>query len=752
MGDLTMGARMRSAAAGLMGVLVAAGAVGESTEDTQIVGLTEIVVTAQKRAEDIQSVGATITALSGPDLVDSRIREPVDISSLTPGLSTLNMTADGNPAFAVRGVGIDDFNPNNSSGTAVYVDGIYESAPGFLQSQLFDVARVEVLKGPQGTLYGRNATGGAVNIVSNTPTDTLQGVFTAGYGRWQTFDASGAVSGPFSDSFRGRFAFVVREQGEGWQQDIDTGRRFGQTRQYALRTQLEFKPSDALDSLLSVHFNRDLSTPSSYQADMLSVPGCPSCVTAWTTGTTNPALIKVGTLDLYRDIKGDGASLTTRASLGFADLVSILGFDELDFRNSDNNNGIPAPIYDLYQHDFVRQAYEETRLVSTQRLFDVADWILGTSYSWQKFHGQDASDQSTLFVGLFEVPPDLTSRGLSVAQANYIQNPKSFGVFFNTTTHFSEALRLIVGGRYSNDRISVDGATTETGSADGGVLFHGIGSVVAYLDTTHEINSASYRLGPELDISPNLLYYANVASATKSGQFYLGPALDPAGWSYARPEKLTAFETGLKASLLDRRLLLNTSLYYYDYLDRQSGVLFISPVTGLIAGALANVPKSRIDGVDIDATVLPVRSFTLKAGFSYLDTRVTQTLTEVNGASLVSSIPIGTTLAQAPRITGSLSGTYNHSVGEGLSALAHLDYRWVDAQKNTLADPLGEYGPFGSLNARFALSSTAGWEVGLWGRNLTNSNAIINAYSGFVGRTIYRMQPVSYGADLSYRF
>src|ERR1700728_2528112 len=117
--------------------------------------LEEVVVTAQKRNEDIESVGATITSVSGPELVEAGIRQPVDISAVTPGLSTLNMTADGTPIFAVRGIGLDDFNPNNSSGTAVYVDGVYQSAPTFLEGQLFDVSRVEVLKGPQGTLYGK---------------------------------------------------------------------------------------------------------------------------------------------------------------------------------------------------------------------------------------------------------------------------------------------------------------------------------------------------------------------------------------------------------------------------------------------------------------------------------------------------------------------------------------------------------------------------------------------------------------------
>jgi iron complex outermembrane receptor protein len=718
--------------------------VGAQLESSQ---LEEIVVTAQKRNEDIESVGATITAVSGTELIEAGIRQPVDIAAVTPGLSTLNMTADGTPIFAVRGIGLDDFNPNNSSGTAVYVDGVYQSAPAFLEGQLFDVARVEVLKGPQGTLYGKNATGGAVSIVSSGP-DNSGGYITAGIGRWGTFTLRGADTQRLTDTLAARLAFTATDQTEGWQTDINTGRHYGQTRQGAVRAMLEFKPVDWASAVLTIHGNWDRSIPSSYQADEQSIPGCATCSALLDTGTTDPSLVKVSPLlDMRREINGYGESLTTNVHLGFADLVSILAYDANNRYNVDNNNGVPYFVYSLYQKEYARQAYEETRLTSSQPLLGLTDWLIGTSYSWQEFHGQDRSDQSVPIDGTLVTPPDLTLMGASVARDNFIQKPTSYGLFLNTTTHLTSALRLNLGGRYSDDNIHVNGASYLVGSD---VNFGPV--VVAARNESQESRSFSYRAGLEFDLSKSILAYFSTATATKSGQYYLAPALDPAGWQYTRPEKLTAYELGLKTVLLDRRLIFNSSIFYYDYKDRQSGVLFLDPATGFLAGSLTNIPGAHVTGLDMDFTARPLSGLTLNGAFSYLHTWVTQTIVDVNGDPLFSQLPVGSPLAQAPRFTETLGGTYQRDVGNGITASIHLNNRWVDSQKNTLADPLGAYGPFSQLNGRFALNWTNGWELALWGRNLTNSNSIINAYSGFLGRTIYRMQPISYGAEVTVRF
>jgi iron complex outermembrane receptor protein len=721
--------------------------------DVSSTQLQEVVVTAQKRSEDVQHIGVAVTALSGEAITDARIRQPLDLASLTPGLSTVNMTVDGTPTFAIRGVGLDDFNENDSSPTAVYFDGIYQSAPGFLEGQMFDVSRAEVLKGPQGTLYGKNASGGAVSIVSNAPEDQLDGYITAGYGRWQTSDVSGAITGPIAQGLTARLAGTYTYSQEGFQKDLETGERYGAARRGGLRAMLAFAPNDIFKSVLSLHYSHDNSIPSSYQARNDVVPGCAVCGPQFDTGTTDPTVVKVNpNFPLRRDNDAYGFSLNTDVDLGFASLASILGYDALRIDQTDNNQGIGYWVYNLYQNDHVRQFYEETRLTSSQPLFGKTNWIVGTSYSWQQFHGQDASDQSTSFVGLSEDPPDLNTGGLSIAQADAHQNPTSIGVFLNTTTSITDAFRFILGGRYSHDKLYVHGISTEDGSANGGVLFQGVGASIVDLNNTVYNDLYSYRVGVEDDLTKGLLFYANVSTGNKAGQYYLGPALDPANWQYAKPEKLLAYETGLKWTALDRRLFLDGSIFYYDYADRQSSLAFVSPITGFLVASIGNVPKSRVYGAEVDLMARPTHDLTFNVGVSFLDSAVTQTLFSVDGEPLLSNIPVGATLAQSPRFTVTSSAKYEHPLTANVVGSVHLDYRYSDAQKNTLADPNGGFGPDNVLNGRLSATYSTGLELALWGHNLTNSNATTNAYSSFFGQTIYRMVPITYGIEVTQKF
>ena len=162
----------------------------------------------------------------------------VDLAAHTPGLTAQNALVSGTPIFAIRGMGLDDFHVNNNSSVGVYVDGVIASSPIFLHGQFFDTERVEVLKGPQGTLYGKNSAGGVINYISRKPTDEAEAYLTAGYGRWDTFDVTGAISGPLTDKVKARFAANYRNGGN-WQEDLDTGRGFGETDQLAVRSMVD---------------------------------------------------------------------------------------------------------------------------------------------------------------------------------------------------------------------------------------------------------------------------------------------------------------------------------------------------------------------------------------------------------------------------------------------------------------------------------------------------------------------------------
>ena len=664
----------------------------------------------------------------------------------------MNFTGDETPIFSIRGIGLDDFNPNNSSGTALYVDGIYETSPVFLSAPLFDVSRIEVLKGPQGTLYGKNATGGAINIISNQPSATPSAEATLGFGRWDTIEASGYVTGPLAPGLTARLAGTFTRQGFGFQTDVDTGRRYGRTRNFALRGMLRYEAA-GFDTTLSAHVSRDTSTPSSYQNRFTSVPGCPECTTLFDTGGTSASDVKVGGLNLRRDETLAGVSLTTNIDLGFANLVSIVGYDNISRDNVDNNDGIPVAVYDFFQREKVAQLYEETRLTSKARLFGVTDWLLGTSYSYQRFHALASSDPSFTFVAQFEVPPNIFGTGLSIAQADYVQKPESLGFFANTTTHVSERLRLIVGVRYSDDRVRVVGRTTEDGSANGGVLFQGIGATVAAVDATRSSQLVSYKVGLEYDLADRILFYANSGTSTKAGVYALGPALDPAGLRYALPERLRAFEAGLKMSFLDRRLIVNPTAFYYIYQNRQSGLLFVSPITGFPTGSLANIPLAHVDGAEVEVIARPTEALTLNGSFAYLDSNIARTLQDVDGNPLLTPVAVGSPLAQSPRFTFALGGRYVMPIGEHAKAVAELNYSWRDKQRTTLADPLSLYGPVGQLDGRITVAIGDRLDISAWGRNLANSSQIVAANtSQLLSQTIYRMKPISYGVEITRRF
>jgi len=714
--------------------------------------LDEVIVTATKRAQSTQDIGVAVSAFDGDDIKSLSLETPIDLAAQTPGLSTTNGTSGGTPIFAIRGIGLDDFNINNSSGVGVYVDQIFASSPMLLGFQLMDVERVEVLKGPQGTLYGKNTTGGAINFVTNKPDDEFSASVTAGYSRWDREDLDGHVNGAISDTINGRVAYSYSKQNDGWQSDIDNDQEFGKVDKFALKGTLSFDVSEATNVLLSAHYGEDKSKPISPQNDdsearAIDTLFLPSDLVAGVLDVpADSTSVRVGSLDVSRDESGYGGAITVTHDFDNATLVSITGYESYDRDVIDNYDGTSFNFLDLDQSGELEQFSQEFRLTST--VDSNYSWIVGLGYS------KDDVNVSDDFLTFDSVGANLTTA--------YSQNSTSWGLYFHNEYQLTDIVKLVGGIRYSNDKREFSGGTFST---DGTDLFGAIaalaggapmaGDLVLAQDSSVTDNNISGKIGLDAQLTEDFLVYASVATSYKAGLFYGGVGTTPGVLDYVEPEEVTAYEAGFKNTLLDGSLQLNGAVYAYEYDNRQSLVLTDDSVLFLVA-TLANVPESTITGAEMDFKWRPTDSLDIQGGVSYMDTKVKNTLVnaDVRGLNLLSAVPAGTELAQAPEWSYNLRAAYSWDITNDLAIKTGLTYSWADSQFAALADANAQYGPIRSLGARLAVKPNDGnWEVVFWADNIEDKVSETYSFTNnSAARTVYRQKPNNYGINFTYNF
>jgi iron complex outermembrane receptor protein len=712
--------------------------------------LEEIVVTAQKHIQDVQGIGLAITTVSGDEMRALRIQQPLS-------LSTMNATTDSTPLFLVRGIGLDDFNTNNSSGVGTYLDEVFASFPGFLTGALYDVDRVEILKGPQGTLYGKNTAGGAINIISNRPTDDFEGYVDVDYSRWETTDVTAAVSGPLTDSIKARLAATATIQGQGYQTDIDTGEKYGKLNRGGARAQFEIRLSDSADLLLNLHTVYDHSVPSSPSTPNVEAL-VPAILPFPTAGLLDSppggTLVRVGGLPLYKDETGEGAIATLNLHLDRLTLTSISAFDDFFSRSLDNYDGYPTADNNWTKNFQQQQLSEELRLASATGGF--VDWIVGADYAQNWYHCRDSLDWTFVY-GLADF---ITQGGKAITAANFIQTQQSEGLYAHAETRLSTRWTLVTGLRYSRDEASFSGVTLDpTGlltfaanNFTGPIIPD---TVLAALDESRSTQNVSYRLEPDFHLTDKVLLYASVATAYKAGIFYGQPAQVQVDWGYVQPEHVRTTELGIKSRFFGDSLEFDAAVFDTDIHDRQSSLsLWAGPVgtQPLIAG-LGNVPRSRIDGIETDIEWRPIRELEIHLGATYLHARVTETLTNDNGLALFTPVLVGQMLPDAPAFSGSWLVLYEHPVSATLGMFAQANDHYSGAEHPYLADPT-TFGRGHSLDARIGLKNPVRhWETSLWGTNLTDTRPLTYAFAGSEGQQVsFYQKPRSVGVNLTYRF
>ncbi len=696
--------------------------------------LNEIIVTAQKREQSAQSTPIAITAISGESLVEAGVRSSNDLADLTPGLRISPVFGAGNiPNIAIRGVGLNDFRDYHESPSAVYVDEVYKGALASLDFQLFDIDRVEVLKGPQGTLFGRNATGGLIHYLTKKPTDELDGFLRAGGGSFGAVNLEGAVGGPLGTGISARVsAMYQRNSGIQQNQNAAAGARDGnKVDLYAFRGQLEFDVSDNATLLLSGETSHNRNNggnpyryaPSFFGADGLARVDTANRDTVVGTSDLNDINVSPG-LFVNSDYNAGTARLDV--DLGGVELVSISNYQHFKKNQQQDCDSTPAVFCITQFTSNTKQYSQELRL---QGKADAFNWNLGAYYFNLQTDGTQAlaGPVAGVFFG--------TASGTTA----FDTQTDSWALFGQFEYELAPALTLNGGLRYTQDNKDMS-QTFLLGVVPGGVVYDSatIGAL-AKQDT----DNVSYLAKLVWEPSDNVLFYGGVSSGYKAGTFNSGFGPVATTEYSVKPETLTSYEVGFKTEFADRRHRINGALFHYDYDDSQAFVF--QGLSQLLFNA-----DSKVNGGELEYSGYWTDALLVTAGVSVLDTKV-KDVQDGSGAIRDRKMVL------APDFTATASARYTVGLGESgdLAFLVDGNYSSSVFFDNLNQPGLSEGSTF-LLNGRIAWTSASGnLEVAAFVKNITDKVNQIYAFDltgtlGYIQQS-YRT-PRTFGASVTLNF
>ncbi len=779
--------------------------------------LEEVIVTAQKREQSANDVGITINAFSGDEIRDLGVQTAEDIAMFTPGLTVNETAATGVPLYTIRGVGFQDYSTAASSTVGIYFDEVNMPYTVMTRGLVFDTARVEVLKGPQGDLYGRNTTAGQINFISNKPTQEFEAGIIASYGNYDAYDIEGFVSGG-SDFVQGRLAVKTAQSGEGWQKSTTRNDELGEKDAIALRGIANFNFTDMLQMQVIAHYIKDKSenrANTSYDGttEGLStfqnpytpledyfLPGGSNFgetppwyskgdneAADWTNSYTSSITGRTFDLRPKRDNELKGISVRVDWDIDEMTLTSITSYNDFDREESNDWDGgffndssnINTTDLDVFSQE-LRLSGETGDII----------WIGGLYYSDDDMKEQYHYFMSDSVFGLGSIPwgVDLFApTPILELDTNYKQTTESWAVFGHAEWQFSEAWRLTLGARYTEEDRDWKGCTfiADDGSL-GGFLNAQFGSTLAPGDCgtidddpnsptyifgllgTPNVNDAFHvfkdsintekwmgKIGLDYILSDDILLYGTVSRGFKSGGFNGANSNTTQQLEPYDEEELTSYEVGAKATLLDGTMQFNAAAFYYDYDDKQeqdASVTFVGNISGL-----TNVPESEIYGAEFDMHWLITDGLTFNLGAAYLDTEIKKWDAVDRDASAwpttVTRDVSGAELSQSPEWQYTALVKYEWSIGNDLTMEIAGDLAFTDDTTGGI-NPEEATENYTILGARLAIGAADGqWRVMAWGRNLADEDYYPSAYVGGNGPFVRSQgMPRTYGVTLSYFF
>ena len=694
--------------------------------------LEEIVVTAQRRAENLTDVPLSISAVSGDTLEQERIETVADLEGEVPNFKFSRFNLSDTQLF-IRGIGSGLDSPAADRSIAIFIDDVYIGRAAGAASDIFDLERVEILRGPQGTLYGKNVVGGAINYVTANPTRTLTGRVRAGVGNFGLYEAAGVVSGPLSDEWAASLAGSYRNFG-GFTTNLSTGNRLDDVEAVTARTVLANNGGP-----LRVRIAADYAKSSGRGPGMYAWRNGTSAIgirDSWRVGST-PRRFHSGP-DGHQEVETYGISARLDFDVLGGDLTSISAYRRAksDIFTSYAGTGIARTLAGFPQapqtFDFFNEIQEDAAQLSQE-----------LRYLWE-------NNAWTILAGAFVIREKVermerTTQPLPSGAAPYNQDDldgatTSYAGFLDLTFRPVEALELNAGIRYTRDNRNFDLLHTGTGSRFG--IFPTNPFIADLEESWGAITpKASVRFAVTEDIN----LYALVSRGYKSGGFN-GQPTDLVGVTPFNPEYVWNYEIGTKGHLFDRRVRFELAAFQMDYSDLQVQAVFTLPNSPITGVSITNAAAATIRGIEASAQVAVTDELEIGGTFGHLSTRITD--------STVATIAIGNELPSAPKFSYSLNAVYNTQIGDSHEFTGRVEYAYSGrSQQNVENLPVGIKQAYGLFDAslRFA-QIDQGFELSLWGKNLTN-----NLYESFiipsaVGGITRFGPPRTYGVSVGYRW
>ena len=754
-----------------------------SADDAAVDG---IVVTANKRVQRLSDVGLAVAVVGSEALKNQKISSLADIAQSVPGLS-FTPSANSTPVYTLRGVGFYETSLGAYPTVPIYIDEFPLSFPATAAHSSFDLERVEVLKGPQGTLFGQNATGGAINYIAAKPTKELKAGFDLSYGRFNEVDAEGFVSGPISSTLRARISGRY-EYGDGWQvSNTRPNDRNGLHRMAAGRLILDFQPVETVRFELNVngwHEGGQTLAPQ-YVATNPQQAALGPAVAAehfspltpraadWTPGLPNKdnGMVQAA-------LRGD-VDLTDSITL-----TSLTSYVHYKQNQREEGDGLAAVSLDLVlDRGNIKSFAQELRLSNGDK--SPFRWVLGGNY-----------EHSTVYQNAQASCPDSSTAPLffKTCEPNYYADQKmtNYAFFGNVEYDVLPTLTLKAGTRYTKSRRWADLCTRDIAATpDVGDFFYNVilggalgayprGSCYVINDQPTTVNgvapftpgpyagkldehNVSWRVGLDWKPQPGLLLYGNVAKGYKAGSFPTVSATVFTAFLPVTQESVVSYEAGIKASLFDRKINVSAAGYYYDYSDKQIRSKRLAPPFGIL-DVLQNIPKSDVKGFELEIGGNPFPGLSTSVAFNYTDAKIKQ-FTGINAAGVVATFD-GTRVPFTPKYQASfnadyrtaLSGSVDGFVGGTVSyrsstvAIIGGDFPTPTITASAVGNPfvINDY-TLVDLRAGIA-SKDDRWRVSVYGKNVFNQYYWSNVVAAFdtIGR--YAGMPGTYGVSFSFRY